>query len=80
MSVAVILIERAGLDMLRQLVSEAAEGLRKGWTLDRTFEGSTPEARLRAGRRRAELLAQLGHEARILEEPECEAVYVWRRA
>ena len=79
MSVAVIPIERAGVRLLQQLVAEAAQGLRNGWTLDATFEGDAEE-RLRSARRRAHLLAMFGHEARVLDEPEVEAAYVWRRA
>ena len=80
MSAAAAHVEVVGLDALRRLVAEAARGLRNEWTLDRTFDGATPDACRRAAQSRAELLARYGHETRVIEEADLGAVYVWRRA
>ena len=52
----------AGLDLVQQLVAEAAQGRRGGWTLDSTHERGAADDRSRAARRRAVLLQQFGHE------------------
>ena len=70
----------AGLDLVQQLVAEAAQGRRGGWTLDSTHERGTADDSSRAARRRAVLLQQFGHETRVVDEPDTGAVYVWRRA
>jgi hypothetical protein len=74
-----LLTAPACLSRLRQVVAEAVASGRGAWTLDSTHESGDAESRRRHANRRAHLLRGFGHETQILEEPDTEAVYVWRR-